>query len=139
MARKALLLILALYLGLAAAYAAVTPFGRAPDETAHALYVQHLVREHTLPVLRRTPRDAYEYHQPPLYYLLAAPFWAAASPGELSLGQPSSAAPVPPSRSCIAARAVSILIGAVGIWLIAALGWAVAPRERVSRNALALG
>ena len=47
----------------AAGYAAVTPFGTPPDETAHALYVQHLAQERTLPVLRRSRRAAYEFHR----------------------------------------------------------------------------
>jgi 4-amino-4-deoxy-L-arabinose transferase-like glycosyltransferase len=118
--KRGLAALLALYLALAAGFAAVTPFGRAPDETAHALYVEHLVRERSLPVLRREQRGAYEFHQPPLYYLLAAPAWAVA---------PNS----PAARK--AARGVSILLGVVGIALIAALasvGWP-------GNDALALG
>jgi hypothetical protein len=139
MARKALVLILAIYLALAAEYATVTPFGQAPDETAHALYIQHLVQHHTLPVLRRAHRDAYEYHQPPLYYLLAAPFWAAASPSELFQWSHPPAAPFLPALGCTAARGVSICIGALGVWLIAMLARAVTPGTGAARDALALG
>jgi 4-amino-4-deoxy-L-arabinose transferase-like glycosyltransferase len=120
--KRGLAVILALYLALAAGFAAVAPFGRAPDETAHALYVEHLVREKSLPVLRRVRREAYEFHQPPLYYLLAAPAWAIAAPASTAAAR-------------TAARWVSILIGAVGIALIAALagvGWP-------GNDALALG
>ncbi len=116
MTRWGLTLILVLYLGLAAGFARVTPFGKAPDETAHALYVQSLVRNRSLPVLKREHREAYEYHQPPLYYVLAAPAWAAVA-GSGDLG----------GASATAARAVSILIGALGVWLIAALARTVWP------------
>jgi hypothetical protein len=129
MASKGLVLILALYLALAAAYAAVTPFGQPPDETAHALYVQQLAREHSLPVLRRERREAYEFHQPPLYYLLAAPAWAIGS-----ISRPSSSPDFPPV-AIAAARGISILIGALGVWLIAALARAVSP----GREWLAMG
>ena len=43
-----------------------------PDEIAHMLYVQDLVRDHRLPLLRSGSGN-YEAHQPPLYYLLAIP------------------------------------------------------------------
>ena len=76
-------------------------------------------------MLRRERREAYEFHQPPLYYLLAAPAWAAAAPAS-------------PAAARAAARGVSILIGAVGVWLIAALAWAVGPPAGSSRDALAL-
>src|SRR5262245_30354437 len=120
--KRGLAVILTLYLALAAGFAAVTPFGLAPDETAHALYCKRFVRERRLPVLRRERREAYEFLQPPLYYVLAAPAWAAA-------------APVSPAAARTAARGVSILIGAAGIVLIAALagvGWP-------GNEALALG
>jgi 4-amino-4-deoxy-L-arabinose transferase-like glycosyltransferase len=123
--RTGLALILALYFGLAAGYAAVTPFGQPPDETAHALYVQHLVQEQTFPMLRRSHREAYEFHQPPLYYLLASPAWAAGS--RLS-----------PAAARTGARVVAILIGAVGIWLIGLLAWAVGIEGDSARDALAL-
>jgi 4-amino-4-deoxy-L-arabinose transferase-like glycosyltransferase len=121
MSRHGLTLLLALYLLLAAGFAAVTPFGQAPDESAHALYIQHLVGERALPVLRKERREAYEFHQPPLYYALAAPAW--------TVGASAS-----PAAGRMAARGVSILIGALGIWLIAALARVVWP----GREALAL-
>src|SRR5437667_339291 len=71
--KAALWSILALFLLLALGYNRATPFGAPPDERPHALYVEHLVSHGTLPVLRREQRDAYEAHQPPLYYLLAVP------------------------------------------------------------------
>src|SRR6186997_1398211 len=105
MSTRGLAVILAVYVLLAAGFAAVTPFGKAPDETAHALYIEHLVQQKSLPVLRQARREAYEFHQPPLYYVLAAPAWAVGAMGS-------------PQAARMAARGVSILLGAVGIWLI---------------------
>src|SRR5688572_11199607 len=83
--------IVALHLGLAVAYAAITPYrqgGRlhfqggayaadigAPDERQHVNYVAHLVQGKGFPVFN--PKDpglyeSYQSHQPPLYYLIAA-------------------------------------------------------------------
>src|SRR5437870_3923248 len=93
MAKKGLAVILVIYVALAAGFAAVTPFGQPPDETAHALYVQHLAQQRTLPVLRRERRGAYEFHQPPFYYFLAAHLWAIAS--TVSPAAPGSSTPSP--------------------------------------------
>ncbi len=78
-------------------YALITPPWQAPDEPAHYNYVAFLVREGRLPVLkmgdyphfylediksRRFPPEMsiepirYEFHQPPLYYILASPIYA---------------------------------------------------------------
>jgi hypothetical protein len=73
---------LAVYLGLAGSYWALIPVGLAPDESAHLKYVQWLAEHRSFPVLEtgaeRARQDAgYEAHQPPLYYLLAAPGYLA--------------------------------------------------------------
>jgi 4-amino-4-deoxy-L-arabinose transferase-like glycosyltransferase len=89
-------LVVALYLILAAAYAVYTPAWQAPDEPAHYNYVRYLAEEHRFPVLKPGDYPAayleeikgvgfppemsiapirYEFHQPPLYYLLAAPIY----------------------------------------------------------------
>src|SRR3974377_348346 len=89
-----LLLILAVYLVLGVLYAVYTPAWQAPDEPAHYNYVRYLVQNGRFPVLQMGdyPNDyleqiklekfppnlsiapiRYESHQPPLYYLLAAP------------------------------------------------------------------
>jgi len=60
------------------------PPDQAPDESAHGIYIEHLVRDHTLPVFdaaRGRDNPEYEFHQPPLYYALAAPVFAAAGGG----------------------------------------------------------
>lgn len=100
-----LLIILAAYLALGVLYALKTPPWETPDEPAHFNYVRHLAEEGGLPTLQPGDYDAvyleqikaarfppslsidslrYEFHQPPLYYVLAAPLYLAArSPGPL--------------------------------------------------------
>ncbi len=89
--------ILAIYALLAGLYALKTPAWQAPDEPAHYNYVRYLVEHRQLPELQpgdypadyleaikaaRFPAEMsveairYESHQPPLYYLLAAPVYA---------------------------------------------------------------
>ena len=93
-----LLLILALYLALAAGYALLTPLWQAPDEPAHFNNVAYIAQKGHLPVLQPGDYDQayleklkaehfppelsiasvrYERHQPPLYYLLMTPVLAA--------------------------------------------------------------
>ncbi|MBC7233958.1 MAG: glycosyltransferase family 39 protein [Chloroflexi bacterium] len=88
-----LLLIIFSYLAVGALYAWHTPKWQTPDEPAHFNYVQCLAEERRLPVLQpgdypyqyleeikanKFPPDMsiaplrYEFHQPPLYYALAA-------------------------------------------------------------------
>jgi 4-amino-4-deoxy-L-arabinose transferase-like glycosyltransferase len=88
--------IVLLYLVLATLYAAVTPAWQAPDEPAHYNYVRTLAEGYRFPVLKPGDYPAtyleeikaahfppemsiapirYEFHQPPLYYLLAAPIY----------------------------------------------------------------
>jgi len=76
--RGALPAIVAIYLALGAWYALAVPFGQAPDESAHLLYVAHLADEHRLPVFMPVGEGGYEYHQPPLYYALSLPAYLAA-------------------------------------------------------------
>ena len=97
MARWGLLVILAVYLVLGSLYAICTPDWQAPDEPAHYNYVQFIAEQHRFPVLKLGDYPAsyleeikaarfppgmsiesirYEFHQPPLYYLMAVPlFW----------------------------------------------------------------
>ena len=114
-ARAVLLLILLLYFVLASLYAIYTPAWQAPDEPAHYNYVRYLAENGRFPVLQQgdyvqtfldritavLPPDMsiagirYESHQPPLYYVLAAPVylifshvqgpWATPAPGLLPL------------------------------------------------------
>jgi 4-amino-4-deoxy-L-arabinose transferase-like glycosyltransferase len=136
--RFVLALILGIYLALGALFAANTPPWQAPDEPAHYNYVRYLVEQGRFPVLhmgdyphayleeiknRHFPPDLsidpirYEFHQPPLYYALAAPIYS------LTDGDP------------YALRLFSVALGA-GIVLLA---YAVARRVAPARPALALG
>jgi 4-amino-4-deoxy-L-arabinose transferase-like glycosyltransferase len=88
--------IVLIYLVVATLFAVYTPAWQVPDEPAHYNYVRHLALGHGLPMLRPgdycqpcldaltsarfppgMPVDAlqYEFHQPPLYYLLAVPIF----------------------------------------------------------------
>lgn len=88
-----LIAVLAVHVALAIAYAAVTPYRTggyvsgiqaidigAPDERQHANYIQYVLDGNGVPVLdvarmQSDPayrHEAYERHQPPLYYFVAA-------------------------------------------------------------------
>jgi len=94
--RLLLVLIVAGYLVVGTLYAVLTPIWQVPDEPAHYNYIRSLAEGRGLPVLetgdydqallgeltsRRFPPELsvapveYEDHQPPLYYLLAVPFY----------------------------------------------------------------
>ena len=91
-----LILIVALYLLIGGLYAVYTPAWQAPDEPAHYNYVRYLAENGRFPVLHhgdyphayleqikaaRFPPEMpidpirYEFWQPPLYYMLATPFY----------------------------------------------------------------
>ncbi len=78
-------LLLLLYVGFACLHAFSVPTGKtgyqnAPDEAAHAVYVRNVAtfhlptHDHPTPFTDKTVPNGYEWHQPPLYYVLAAPF-----------------------------------------------------------------
>jgi 4-amino-4-deoxy-L-arabinose transferase-like glycosyltransferase len=89
-------IIVLIYLVLGAVYAVYTPDWQAPDEPAHYNYVQYVAEQHRFPILKpgdypaayleeiktaRFPPEMtiapirYEFHQPPLYYVLAVPVY----------------------------------------------------------------
>jgi 4-amino-4-deoxy-L-arabinose transferase-like glycosyltransferase len=93
-----LVFILAVYVAIGIQYAALTPAWQVPDEPAHYNYVRHVATTGSFPVLQAGDYDQaylseltsegfppdkpvdslrYESHQPPLYYLLAAPVYLA--------------------------------------------------------------
>ena len=136
--RIILLVILALYVILGVLYAVRTPAWQAPDEPAHYNYVRFVATTGGFPVLqmgdyphgymeeiksRKFPPDLsidpirYEFHQPPLYYVLLAPIYAAVRGALLPL------------------RLASVLLG-LGVVLLA---YAVVRRIYPERAALALG
>jgi hypothetical protein len=77
--RRYIYLILALAFVIRIAYAVVTPPFQAPDEYSHYSYVRFIHESRQLPV-QPSPAvrpEELEFHQPPLYYLLAAPLFGA--------------------------------------------------------------
>ena len=126
------------YLSLGLLYALFTPAWQAPDEPAHYNYVQYVAERHSFPMLKpgdypgayleeikaaRFPPEMsiepirYEFHQPPLYYLLAVPVY-----------QLSGGALVP-------VRLLSVLIG---VLLLLVVYWTV-QELAPDRPGLALG
>lgn len=116
--RVAAALITLAYLVLSVGHLLVTPVARdsatnftnAPDEAAHRVYVAAIAVGHRLPIaphtssvdgVQRRVEDpefpTYEWHQPPLYYALASLLHGFGVYGE---------------------RALGIVIGAAGIWVI---------------------
>jgi 4-amino-4-deoxy-L-arabinose transferase-like glycosyltransferase len=125
-----LAVILLIYLVLGILFAAITPPWQAPDEPAHYNYVRYLAENRRFPILRmgdysydymeeikgrRFPPDLsidpirYEYHQPPLYYLMAVPVYLLAD-GEL-----------------LPLRLLSVALGAGVVFLAYAIGRRVYP------------
>ncbi len=98
--------IMVAYVGLGALYAAKTPAWQVPDEPAHYNYVRFVAQGRGLPVLQSGDYDQaylesikaakfppsmpidsirYEFWQPPLYYVLAAPIYLATGGSLLAL------------------------------------------------------
>ena len=120
-----LAVIVGFYLALGIAFAVTVPAWQVPDEPAHYNYIRQIAQQGQIPVLmpgdydgafnmqRIAPPHAqlseadraqleavqYEDHQPPLYYLLAAPIFALTN------------------GSLLALRLFSVLLGALGIGL----------------------
>jgi len=126
-----LLLIILLYLFLAAYYAIRTPAWQAPDEPAHYNYVRQLA-DGRLPVMALGDYDesyrnevvssrfdpsydvsiiTYEDWQPPLYYLLLTPVYLATD------------------GSLMAMRFVSVMIGAGIVALAYGIAWLLFPER----------
>jgi 4-amino-4-deoxy-L-arabinose transferase-like glycosyltransferase len=104
-----------LYLVFAVLHAKSTPTGltglqNAPDEQAHVEYIQTLLKG-TLPTQARAEASptGYEWHQPPLYYLLSALFYAVGG--------------------VFGGRLFSVLCGVVCILLVFAAGRRLFPQE----------
>lgn len=114
--RRLLRVIVICYLFLAGLYATAIPPGKGPDETAHLRYISYLAEHHGLPVFdRQNPGADYEFHQPPLYYLVCLPTYS------LSGSSPEVAAQT--------VRFVTILIGLAVLYLTFALGRALLPDQ----------
>ncbi len=104
--RLALPVILLVYVALAATFAWTTPAWQNPDEPAHYNYIAHIAQGKGLPYLQVGDYDQayleqltrqkfpphlsiesvrYESHQPPLYYMMAAPVFALTGGSLLAL------------------------------------------------------
>ena len=73
--RRALILILGLYLVMGVAYSIINPIFESPDEALNYAQIRFLAEERRLPVLE--PGEPTKAHHPPLYYALGAllTFW----------------------------------------------------------------
>lgn len=149
--RRWLALILAFYLILAVTYSWVVPLGEAPDEVDHFLYVRYMLEERTFPVMRpvAAENETMEANQPPLFYLLnaavTAPFPMSAAVdlplnacftfdpqdggrAHFYLHDAAEANPLAPEYLAFrAARLLSVLLGAVAVWLAYRLGRQLVP------------
>ena len=79
--RRPLLIILTLYLLLAAGYAVASPPFETPDEHLHYFTAEFIAREGRLPTTRDPGLMGQEAAQPPLYYAVASLFVRALDPG----------------------------------------------------------
>lgn len=74
-----------LYVVLTAALLVRVRLGAAPDEPAHVSYVEFIASRNELPVFnpisQRDNPGGYEFHQPPLYYMISAMGWKALPAG----------------------------------------------------------
>jgi len=86
-----------LYGVLTSALIFAVPIGAAPDEGAHLEYAQYLAQKKSFPVFQPQGANSpgYEFHQPPLYYSIAA----------LGYGV------LPPQSAAYAARIISLICG----------------------------
>ncbi len=82
-----LTIICTIYLVLSAGTNLLVPPGEAPDEPEHIAYVQFLLREGRLPKVD-LDSSASEFHQPPLFYMLAAIPGALLPESRLQVDQP---------------------------------------------------
>lgn len=122
--------ILVVYALLGVLYAVYTPDWQAPDEPAHYNYVRYLAEEGRFPILKPGDFPAgyleeikaahfppemsiapirYEFHQPPLYYLLLVPLYRLLDGALLPL------------------RLASVLLGALALAVVAWSAEALAP------------
>jgi hypothetical protein len=133
-----IVLIIATYLVIGILYAVKTPPWQAPDEPAHYNYIKYLAENYRFPVLqmgdyphayleeikaKRFPPEMsieplrYEFHQPPLYYILAAIVYKLFAGRLLPL------------------RLLSVLLGCCLLWVAYRVAREVFPKD----EALALG
>lgn len=160
--KAALPLILLVYVVLGVAMSLILPLGEAPDEIDHFLYVRYLLEQRSFPVMSPVAADneTMEANQPPLFYLLnaavTAPFPMMASAnfplnacftfdphdgGRAHFYLHEVAEQAPFSSDYLGfrvARLLSVLLGAIAVWLAYRLGRQMVPSdERVGLLAAA--
>ena len=158
--RWGIVIILAIFLGLALAYSLINPLMEAPDELRHYRFVRILATEGRLPVQGEEPCRSQSHH-PPLFYALAAlstswvqtdsdicdkpaenPFWAYRywevgrdNKNQYFHLEDESFPWYGDALAAHVARGVNILIGAAVVFLTWATGKIIWPR----RDGLAIG
>lgn len=152
MPRSLLAFALACHVLFAAGYAWCTPSFEAPDENSHYEYAQHLANARAMPLspalatargLPQTASVVLVMH-PPLYYALLATALVATGCDDTVFGpllNPSfgdATSPSrhlhflhgqPPARLLVGLRLVSVLLGALTIWLVHRLARACCPGQ----------
>ena len=157
-AHRGIAIVLVLFVALGMLYSTVTPLFEAPDEQWHFAFVQHVATGRGLPVqidpLTHLARQ--EGSQPPLYYLVAAgaSFWIDTSdypsivwenphygynvPGVVNdnknLFIHTALEDFPYRGAALAihvARWVSVLMGALGVWLTYLLALEIFPGRKI--------
>lgn len=152
MLRSLLALAIACHLLFAAGYAWCTPSFEAPDENSHYEYAQHLANARAMPLspalatargLPQTESVVLVMH-PPLYYALLASVLVAAGHDDTVFGpllNPAFGDPASPARHLhflhgqpapqllFGLRLVSVLLGALTVWLVHRLGRACCPEQ----------
>jgi hypothetical protein len=140
-------LIIVTYLALATLYATRVPPFNAPDEPAHFNFIRSIAVEHQLPILRPGDYDQalldrltnlkfppsesidnlrYESHQPPLYYLIAAPVEVIVRHQLLGM----TLSPAENLREqVVALRMVTVVIGALFIIAVYRLAQLIFPKS----------
>jgi len=109
------------------AYVFFTPIFYAPDEQSHFNYIKYVSENGSLPVLTKgmgDPANEWEYHQPPLYYVLLVPVFQAANAAFHNL-----------TVTVYALRLCSFILWALNIWL----GLALLKRLAIEDDLLWLG
>lgn len=151
---RLVILLIAVYLGLGAAYNLIVGVGEAPDEPPHMDYVRYIAEHHALPVQTRDPslRISNEAHQPPAYYVLGALLTGWIDPGDFRLRFNPAFEIVPgrvgarqrfyhtdaeafPYRGLVLAyhllRGFSTALGAITIWAVHRAAHLVEPQRPV--------
>ena len=110
--------ILGVHVVLALVYWHYTPFGAPPDEGPHGKYVAVLAGTGSLPVFDASNRGDYEYHQPPLYYLMGTPFYCVGR--AIRMADPAAMV-----------RLLSLILGGLSILAAYAVVRSAFPDERI--------